>query len=357
MKSNRAKNALVPNITAVDLFCGVGGLTRGLEKAGVRVAAGVDVDADCRYPFEANNSAAFLERDVGSLDGKEIAKFFDGGAVSLLAGCAPCQPFSSYSRSGRNRAYDAQWPLVLSFGRLVKQVKPDLITMENVPQLLHHEVFNEFVNSLDGYQTWWSVVECASFGIPQTRKRLVLLASRFGAAGLKLKPTHDVVPTVRQTIGTLDAVLAGNRDEADSLHIAPSLTPINLQRIRASRPGGTWRDWPAKLQASCHRKVSGATYPSVYGRMEWDKPAPTITTQCFGFGNGRFGHPEQDRAITLREAAMLQTFPRNYKFVPPETAVRFNKMGRLIGNAVPVRLGEAIGRTLVEHVKLYSRLG
>ena len=125
-----------------------------------------------------------------------------------------------------------------------------------------------------------------------------------------------------------------------------------MRRIQASKPGGTWRDWDPDLLANCHKKSSGATYPSVYGRMDWDSSAPTITTQCFGYGNGRFGHPEQDRAISLREAAMLQTFPRSYQFVDPGQKVRFNQLGRLIGNAVPVRLGEVIAEVLTRHVQL-----
>ena len=123
-----------------------------------------------------------------------------------------------------------------------------------------------------------------------------------------------------------------------------------MKRIQASKPGGTWRDWAEPLRASCHLKDTGSTYPSVYGRMEWDDITPTITTQCFGYGNGRFGHPEQDRAISLREAAMLQTFPRSYEFVPDTEPVRFNKLGRLIGNAVPVRIGEVISDTFRAHL-------
>lgn len=340
-----------PRITAVDLFCGVGGLTQGLVRGGVQVAAGVDIDPSCRYPFEENNSAIFLERDVDRLDAAEVSNFFVGGDVSLLAGCAPCQPFSTYSRSGRNGDYESQWPLVLAFGRLVKRVKPDLITMENVPQLVDHAVFAQFLRDLRGYKTWWALVDCKSFGIPQTRKRLVLLASRLGDEGLWLQPMDDQEMTVRKAIGALPAIRAGERDPSDALHVAPSLSEINLHRIRASRPGGTWRDWPAELQAACHRKTSGATYPSVYGRMEWDKPGPTITTQCFGYGNGRFGHPEQDRAISLREAAILQTFPPEYRFAPNGAAIKFSRMGRLIGNAVPVRLGEVIAGSLIAHVQ------
>lgn len=343
----------LPRIVGIDLFCGVGGLTHGLVRGGIQVAAGVDIDSDCKFPFEANNSALFLERDVGTLNADDIVPFYKGADFTLLAGCAPCQPFSTYSRSGRNSEYESQWPLVSSFGRLIKTIKPDLVTMENVPQLADHPVFQQFIRNLSGYKKWWQIVECCEIGIPQTRKRLVLLASRLGSKGLEVLQKTEIV-NVRETIGTLPWINAGERDPTDELHAAPSLSPLNLSRIRASHPGGTWRDWPSELQASCHRKVTGATYPSVYGRMHWDRPAPTITTQCFGYGNGRFGHPEQDRAISLREAAMLQTFPKSYSFAPHGAPIRFNKMGRLIGNAVPVRLGEIIGSCLVSHVQAHS---
>ncbi|HAY09403.1 MAG TPA: DNA (cytosine-5-)-methyltransferase, partial [Thauera sp.] len=130
------------------------------------------------------------------------------------------------------------------------------------------------------------------------------------------------------------------------LHLAANLSPINLQRIRAARPGGTWRDWPEALVAACHQKESGKHSAGVYGRMEWDKPAPTMTTLCNGFGNGRFGHPEQDRAISLREAAIFQSFPRDYRFVPPGQQPSAKNLARLIGNAVPPKLGAAVARAL-----------
>src|SRR6185437_6747008 len=139
-------------------------------------------------------------------------------------------------------------------------------------------------------------------------------------------------------------------DERDPLHVACRLSELNLLRIKASKPGGTWRDWKPSLRAACHRRQTGETFPGVYGRMEWDEPAPTITTQCFGYGNGRFGHPDQDRAITLREAAILQTFPPDYTFLGNGERVRFALLGRLIGNAVPVRLGQRLARAFRTHV-------
>lgn len=342
-------------IRAIDLFCGVGGLTHGLAQAGIEVVAGIDIDPACKYPYEANNQAEFIEGDVNDLSASEVTQLIGGADVSMIAGCAPCQPFSTYSRSGRSKKRGDDWQLVETFGKLVKDVQPDLVTMENVPQLLDHPVFEQFLENLDGYSIEWSVVQAVRIGIPQTRKRLVLIASKLGADGLALPQNEQKAKTVRQAIGRLRPIKAGESDPKDRLHVASRLSKTNLERIRHSKQGGTWRDWPDDLQAACHQKSSGATYPSVYGRMSWDEASPTITTQCFGYGNGRFGHPEQDRAISLREAAILQTFPPKYKFVRPDEPVRFSVLGRLIGNAVPVRLGEVVGQTVVAHATQFAR--
>lgn len=355
MKSSNAKSSVVQSqsqIECVDLFCGIGGLTSGLAKGGIKVNAGIDVDEDCKFAYEKNNDAQFILKDISSLTGPQIRKFFGEGSISLLAGCAPCQPFSTYSRKSRKTKEDDKWSLVLHFGRLIKRAQPTLVTMENVPQLIHHQVFDDFLKSLKGYSVWWKVVDCSELGIPQTRKRLVLLASKLGSIKL-LEPDLSEPSTVRSAIEGLMPLEAGSCDPKDSLHAASDLSDINLRRIRASKPGGTWRDWNKSLLAKCHRKKSGATFPSVYGRMEWDKPSPTITTQCFGFGNGRFGHPEQDRAISLREAALIQTFPSDYCFLAPGEKLVFAKLGRLIGNAVPVKLGEIIANSLITHVDTY----
>ncbi|WP_068402876.1 DNA cytosine methyltransferase [Kribbia dieselivorans] len=344
-----------PSIRAIDLFCGVGGLTHGLARAGIEVVAGIDIDSACEYPYEANNKAKFIERDVSDLAAPEVKQLISGADVSMIAGCAPCQPFSTYSRAGRSKKRVDDWQLVETFGKLVQEVQPDLVTMENVPQLLDHPVFNQFLERLHGYAIEWSVVQAVRIGIPQTRRRLVLIASKLGSDGLALRQDEQKAKTVRQAIGRLPSIKAGESDPEDRLHVASRLSQKNLERIRHSKEGGTWRDWPEDLKAACHRKTTGATYPSVYGRMSWDEASPTITTQCFGYGNGRFGHPEQDRAISLREAAILQTFPPKYRFVRPDEPVRFSVLGRLIGNAVPVRLGEVVGQTVMAHAAQFIR--
>jgi DNA (cytosine-5)-methyltransferase 1 len=341
-------------ISAVDLFCGVGGLTHGLALGGINVRAGLDVDPACRFAYEANNDSTFIEADVKDVTGADLSEYFEPGTYTLLAGCAPCQPFSTYARSGRSQKAQKDWRLVSEFGRLVTEMQPDLVTMENVTQLADHQVFESFLDSLKGYKCEFSFVECSEIGVPQSRKRLVLIASKLGAQDLTMKDVRRETSTVRETIYSLPKLRAGEAHLSDPLHMSSRLSNLNLARIKASTPGGTWRDWPEELRAACHKRSTGATYPSVYGRMSWDDLSPTITTQCFGYGNGRFGHPEQDRAISLREAAMLQTFPPTYQFQHPEEQVRFATMGRLIGNAVPVKLGVAISEALVRHVSNYA---
>lgn len=340
------------DISCVDLFCGAGGLTYGLTQEGLQVNAGIDLDPACRYPFFSNNDSTFIERDISEVDVTEMVELFTPKTIWVLAGCAPCQPFSTYSQRYDTRA-DHKWGLLYEFGRIAEGVMPDIVTIENVPAIKHHKVFSDFVEALKrrDYEVWYEVVDCAAYGVPQSRQRMVLLASLHGAIRL-IEPLRDEsrYKTVRQAIGWLRSIGAGESDLKDEMHVASTLSAKNMFRMRASKPGGTWRDWPRHLVANCHKVDSGRTYPSVYGRMEWDKPAPTITTQCYGFGNGRFGHPEQDRAISLREAAILQGFPKSYKFVPPNEDVHFTVVGRLIGNAVPVDLGRAIAKSIIRHI-------
>lgn len=343
---------MVNSIGVVDLFCGAGGLTHGFEKAGLPVKAGFDIDEHCQFPYEHNNKAKFILQDVESVSGSDLADHFSGSSFKVIAGCAPCQPFSTYSRRYKDKK--SKWKLLMDFARLVQECEPEIVSMENVLQLKHHQVFEEFINKLEQLNYFFESYEvnCLDYGVPQSRKRLVLLASKFGKINL-IPPTYDPksYKTVRETIEHLEPLSAGQASKIDSLHQCSKLSELNLRRIRASKPGGTWRDWPEDLVAKCHLKKSGKTYPAVYGRMEWDKPSPTITTQCFGFGNGRFGHPEQDRAISLREAALLQTFPAEYQFVKPNDPVVFDRIGRLIGNAVPVKLGQVIAQSIINHIK------
>lgn len=341
---------MMSNVACIDLFCGAGGLTCGLRKAGIDVVAGVDVDKNCRYPFEANNAAKFLLEDVSKIVPEKLNEYFDQASVRVLAGCAPCQPFSTYSQRYETIG-TARWGLMYHFARLVKSIRPEFVTMENVPTVMKHEVYQDFVKALKnlGYHVWSDVVDCKKYGLPQQRRRTVLLASLDRPLELIAPPT-GLGRSVRDAIGTMPKLSQGEVSDVDRIHAAARLSDLNLERIRASSPGGTWRDWPKDLVAECHRKDTGRTYPGVYGRMSWDQPSPTLTTQFFGFGNGRFGHPDQDRAITLREGAILQGFPSEYSFLPEGNKVHFKTLGRLIGNAVPVTLGEIIGNSIQKHL-------
>ena len=247
-----------PSIQAVDLFCGAGGLTYGLGKANIAVLAGVDVDSACKFPYEENTNAPFCQRDVAQLKGKTLNGLFTEGAIRLLAGCAPCQPFSKYS-NGRNARLSAKWGLLAEFGRLVAEVKPELVTMENVPQIVHHLPFQEFLTILENnsYHVVWDVLDCAQFGVPQRRHRLVLLASRLGKIKMPraTHPDPDNWISVKMAIGHLRQIEAGKRGNTGDPYISPpKLSETNLKRIRQSSPGGTWIDWPEELRAECHQK-------------------------------------------------------------------------------------------------------
>lgn len=349
------RSEIAPRGNVVDLFCGAGGLSHGFKQAGFQIAAGVDVDPHCRFPFEHNNGGVFLERDVGDVSADELEGFFTPEQPSVLVGCAPCQPFSSYGR--RYEHEERQWNLLGAFGRLVADLTPDIVSMENVPRLQHHQdgrLFREFVETLqsNGYDYWHDIVYAPAFGVAQTRSRLVLIASRLGPAP-SLVPTHPPVAprTVADEIRELPEIEAGSTCSTDPLHRSSALSSRNIDRIRASKPHGTWHDWPSALRTDCHQRVSGATYAAVYGRMSWDRPAPTITTQFYRYGTGRFGHPEQDRALSLREGALLQSFPPEYAFAASPRQVNFTRIGRLIGNAVPVRLARAIASAVGQHLE------
>lgn len=344
---------LVSSLACVDLFCGAGGLTHGLLSAGIPVVAGVDLDETCRFPYEANNpGATFHARDVAKIESSEIKAWLGPATTRILAGCAPCQPFSSYSQRYETKGTE-RWGLLNHFSRLVKEIRPEIVTMENVPTVIKHSVFRDFVTALrhQGYKVWHGVIDCSSYGLPQRRRRTVLLAALGGPISL-VPPSNRSIKTVREALAMLPAIGHGSRDDNDPLHCTSRLSPLNLRRIKASRAGGTWRDWPQELVAKCHQRHTGQSYPGVYGRMEWDQPAPTLTTQFYGFGSGRFGHPEQDRALSLREGAILQGFPRRYCFVAEGKTIHFKALGRLIGNAVPVDLGQVIGESILEYVSL-----
>lgn len=348
-------------IKVIDLFCGIGGLTHGLIKEGLDVVAGIDNDASCKFGYEYNNKGAtFIGKDILDVSVADVNDLFGPrkNTIRVLAGCAPCQPFSKLNL---NEITAKQLQPLEKFAQLIDAVKPDIVSMENVSNLADvkkYPIFKTFLDTLEknGYNCKYEIVNTAEYGVPQSRKRLVLLASKLGDIEL-IKRTHaDKKVTVRDVIKDLPSLRDGEVDTKDPLHRARKLSKTNLRRIKATpHDGGNSRSWSKDLVLACHQKESGKTYRgTVYGRMRWNEPAPTMTTQCVGIGNGRFGHPEQNRAISLREAALFQTFPKYYQFSDPEKPFVTAHVAKFIGNAVPVKLGMVIGKSIKKHAQRHG---
>lgn len=344
----------IPNVEVIDLFCGIGGLTHGFENEGFSVIAGIDNDSSCQYGYEANNKSKFIHKNIADVTSSELNKLYHNDKIKVLIGCAPCQPYSGLNKKkgkGRDKT-----PLE-KFAELVEDIKPTIVSMENVRGLANTKKYPEFANFLktlknNNYKYSYQVIDASDYGVPQKRNRLVLLASKLGEIHL-LPPTNsDKKVTVRDVIGKLPKLKDGETSQIDRLHRSRKLNDINKLRIKSTpQDGGNSDAWDQTLLPDCYKKESGNTYrKTVYGRMKWDEPSPTMTTQCVGLGNGRFGHPEQDRAISLREAALLQTFPNSYKFLPDNEEIVVKHVAKFIGNAVPIRLGEIISRSIKSHL-------
>lgn len=356
-------------ITAVDLFCGAGGLTYGLEQAGISVTAGIDLDPDSEYPYSKNTNAEFRRSDVRPLaqNPERVKRMFPWDSdLDVLAACAPCQPYSTmgHSRDGGRSDHD-KWGLLDDVRRIVEYVEPDVVVTENVLQVRHDGVYDDFVESLEANGYFVNSDEnknvyCPEYGIPQKRKRWVVLASREGPLAFPDPPypEESEYPTVRETVDHLPPIEAGEAHSEYDLHRARTLSKKNLERIRHMEPGKDWRIWEERgldhLLADCHTKDSGRSYKAPYSRMKPDEPAPTITTQFYNYGSGRFGHydTDQNRAISILEGALLQTFPEDYDFYDDWEDVGVKNLGRLIGNAVPPLLAEHVGRAILSHVNV-----
>lgn len=335
---------------AVDFFSGAGGLTRGLLDAGIDVVAGFDCDERCRATYEHNNPGVrFVQADareisLRDLRGKCRLRRYDD---VIFAGCAPCQPFSS-QRKGSEQRHDAT--LLAEFGRLVEAAQPGYVLIENVPGIAKvrgFSTFHRFLKMLDenGYGYIYDVLDAKHYGVPQNRRRLVLIAMKYGKPSLpapKCGKCLFPLRTVRQAISHFPVIAAGKCHPDIPNHVAAAITELNLERLRHTpHDGGDRRSWPKHLRLECHKgNYNGHT--DVYGRMSWDSPAPALTGRCHSISNGRYGHPEQDRAISLREAAAIQSFPDCYVFFGSNKHVAMQ-----IGNAVPVRFAERIGKHIL----------
>lgn len=342
--------------TAIDIFSGGGGLTVGLKRAGFRVVAAVENEPHAFATFKANHPEVHgFKQDVRTVDGASLKRCSPTGAVDLIAGCPPCQGFSSLT--SKYRSPDPRNELVREMARLVEEVQPRAVMMENVPGLAAkgEPLFTEFVTKLRdlGYQPAWDVLQVADFGVPQSRRRLVLLAGRGFDIDLPA-PTHSRTAvderkpwrTLRDAIGSLepplvlsDAVARGGPEQV-GWHVVRELSPQNVRRMKSAKPGKSWATIPNEARPKCHQNVDGPFFSNVYGRMSWDEVAVTITSGCTTFSKGRFGHPDEDRTISVLEAARIQTFPDDYIFDTPY----MEYVCKIVGNALPCDFAEIVAR-------------
>jgi len=338
-------------LKAVDFFCGAGGMTCGLRQAGIDVLGGVDCDQSCEETYEYNNPGSkFLCKDITSLTPQDVGATF---AIAkrddnlLFAGCSPCQFWTKLNTDktqSRKTAY-----LLKEFQRFIEYFEPGFVVIENVPGLLKKSAdsalpaFHEMLRR-HKYCFADQVVNARRFGVPQNRKRYLLVARR-GDLPVSL-PVEDltIAPILRDFIGVdngFPRIPAGHRDTTFRMHSSAKLSENNLRRIRVTEIDGgsrsAWKDDP-DLQIEAY-DGNDDIFRDVYGRMSWDKAAPTITTRFVSLSNGRFGHPEEDRAISLREGATIQTFPKKYYFKAKSQGV----IARHIGNAVPPSMAKQIG--------------
>lgn len=334
-KNDKVSNQLI----VADLFSGSGAVTAALKRSGFKVVVAVDNDLTACETYRLNHGEVSLhEGDIRNLRASNLPA---PSCVDLLVVCAPCQPFSAQNRK---RGEDSRAKLVLESVKFIRKLSPKLVFFENVPGLASSQVFTKLKQRLHhaGYTLSEArMFDAADFGVPQRRNRCVLMASKSKRA---ITHFNKFTPpktrkTVREAIGDLLPLRSGEVDPADSLHKARNHKQIVLDRLKhIPMDGGSRLSLPAELWLPCHKRTGNSnSFPDVYGRMWWNDVAPTLTTGCTDVTKGRFAHPEQDRAITLREAAILQGFPRDYKFAGNSSAIATQ-----IGNAVPVGLVEGL---------------
>ncbi len=358
--NKRMKNI---DIEVIDLFCWVWWLSHWLLKAWLNIVAWVDFEGACKYWFEYNNKSEFIQADIRNIQWKDLKNKYSKDSIKVLAWCAPCQPFSTLNVN-KNDYLNHEKAIAKSpldkFASLIEEIQPDIVTMENVRGLAKKDKYPAFKNFLEtleenNYFYTYKIVDSKKYWIPQNRFRLVLIASKLWEIEL-IPYTHEKeFVTVRDTIGELSEIKAWEISQSDTYHRARKLSNLNMKRIK-SMPKNGWNlvDGDSSLMVDCHKKDTWKSYmKNIYARMRWDEPSPTMTTQCIWIWNGRFWHPEQNRWISLREAARFQTFPDDYKFVANEEEISTTKIAKQIWNAVPVKLWEIIWLSINEHLKKY----
>ena len=358
-KKNTSANTVAANntIKAVDFFCSGGGMSYGMQQAGVEILAGIDFDRNCEATYKANiKGAEFIHANVFDLEAEDLQKKLSlkkNDDNLLLIGCSPCQFWSIINTTKEKSAQSKN--LLKEFHRFVTYFNPGYVVVENVPGVLKKKEesgLNEFITWLEDkdYKVHFRVHEVSNYGVPQHRKRFTLIANRITKVELEPVITLNKKVTVRDVLGEQNGfpkVKQGHKDNTDFMHTVAGLNALNLERLSLTPQDGGTRlayVYDKRLAPACHYcKIDG--FKDIYGRMWWDKPAPTITTKFYSLSNGRFAHPEEDRAISIREGAVLQSFPINYKFKGTSVA----GIARMIGNAVPPKYAEAIGQSIINN--------
>lgn len=351
------------DLEVIDLFCWIWWLSHWLLKEGFKILAWIDFEGSCKFGFEYNNKSEFIQADIRNIKWVDLKNKYSKNSIRILAWCAPCQPFSNLNVN-KNQYLNHEKAIAKSpldkYASLIEEIQPDIITMENVRGLANKDKYPAFKNFLDtleknNYFYSYKIVDSKKYWIPQNRFRLVLLASKFWEIDLISYTHENNYLTVRDVISDLPEIKAWEVSKNDTYHRARKLNDLNMKRI-VSMPKNWWNliNWDSSLITPCHRKDSWKTYvKNIYARMRWDEVAPTMTTQCIWIWNWRFWHPEQNRWISLREAARFQTFPDDYKFIKSNEEISTTKIAKQIWNAVPVKLWEIIALSIKEHLKKY----
>lgn len=334
--------------TALDLFSGAGGMSRGLLDAGFDVKAAVDSWLPAVTTYRQNFEHPVHLRDVAALRVADLVEMTGVavGELDLIAGGPPCQGFS-VQRIGND--LDVRNELVNEYGRIIAEFQPRLFLMENVPGLLGRRgasAMRNFLNRVSGagYETLVTRINATEFGVAQSRPRVLVYGWRCDIAAVRPPSSWGGVRTVRDAfLGLPAASPAGSKCSTDPMHVSSRMSVLNKRRLRHIPPGGGFEDLPLELRADCHRNgASNIGHRAVYGRLHPDRPAGVITARFDSFTRGRFAHPWEHRNITLREGARLQAFDDSFVFCGNR-----EEIAALIGNAVPPPVAAAAGRSLM----------
>ncbi len=343
-------------IKAIDFFCGGGGMSFGMQESGIKVLAGIDYEENCRATYKANvKGAEFIKADVFKLKEKKLQETLDlkqNDDDLLLIGCSPCQ-FWSIINTDKKKSRESK-NLLIEFERFVRYFNPGYVVVENVPGVLRKKGesgLENFIGWLEqhNYAVHFKVHNTSDYGVPQNRKRFTLIANRITSRELEPIKSKNKI-TVRDVLGEKNGfakINAGNKDQTDFNHSVPNVTELTLRRLKkVKKDGGNRLSFAndPELQLNCF-VGKDSSFKDTFGRLWWDRPSPTITTKFFSVSNGRFAHPEEDRALSIREGATLQSFPKNYKFI----GTSMGSLARLIGNAVPPEYAKRVGQAIIKN--------